>query len=301
MIGPAVITCLSFHTAYRCRQSGACCRAGWTIPFDPDERENVQTLRLTTGFLTTAADGATVAARHRDGTCTFFEGESHLCAIHHAGGRAALPVSCRMFPRVVLQDGRGTFVSLSHFCPTAAALLFEESGNSWLPVGIVDAPPALTHVGPLDGLDARDVWPPLLRPGVMMDLESYGAWERLGVELLTRDGIAPDIGLAALASATDHITSWSPGGADPLQHFVRDAFGMLTPPPTNTLGVQDRAIKRWLAARLFGNWMAYQGDGLHAIVRYLRDCLATVSTELARDGNALEAVRRSDLVIVHKA
>src|SRR5262245_17046280 len=25
--------CLSFHAAYRCRHSGACCRASWSIPF----------------------------------------------------------------------------------------------------------------------------------------------------------------------------------------------------------------------------------------------------------------------------
>ena len=301
MFAPAVVTCLSFHAAYRCRQSGACCRAGWTVPFDANEREGVQALRLTSGSLIAAAGGVTVAARHADGTCTFFDGESHRCAIHDAGGHAALPVTCRMFPRVALQDGRGTFISLSHFCPTAAALLFEESGNAWLPVGIVDAPPALTAVGPLDGLDARDVWPPLLRPGVMMDLESYGTWERLGVELLTREGIAPGTSLDALASTTGRITSWSPGGAEPLHHVVRDAFGMLAPPGTGALEIQDRAVKRWLAARLFGNWIAYQGDGLQAIIRYLRGCLATFDIELARDGSALEAIRRSDLLIVHKA
>jgi hypothetical protein len=242
----------------------------------------------------------TVAARHPDGTCTFFEDENHNCAIHEAGGHAALPVSCRMFPRVVLQDGRGTFISLTHFCPTAAALLFEESANAWPPVGIVDAPPALTNVGPLDGLDARDVWPPLLRPGVMMDLESYGAWERLGVELLTREGLAPGTSLDALVSTMARITAWSPGGTEPLEHVVRDAFGTLTPPSTGTLQVHDRAVKRWLAARLFGNWIAYQGDGLHAIVGYLQNCLATFTTELARDGSALEAIRRSDLLILHR-
>lgn len=301
MIAPAVIACLSFHAAYRCRQSGACCRAGWTIPFDAHERQRVQALGLGDESLTAADRGATVAARRPDGTCTFFRNETHLCAIHHAGGHDALPVSCRMFPRVVLQDRRGTFISLSHFCPTAAALLFEESGTSWLPVGIVDAPSALTDVGPLDGLDARDVWPPLLRPGVLMDLESYGVWERLGVELLTRDGIGPDTSLNALASATGRITSWSPGGAEPLQHRVCDAFGTLKPPPTDGLDVDDRAVKRWLAARLFGNWRAYQADGLLAIVRYLRDCLSTFTTELGRDGSALEAIRRSDLLIVHKA
>ena len=294
-------TCLSFHAAYRCRQSGACCRAGWTIPFDAAEGQTVQTLRLTKGSLTRAAGGGSVAARHADGTCTFFEDASRHCAIHDAGGHAALPVSCRMFPRVVLQDGRGTFISLSHFCPTAAALLFEEPENASLPAGIVDAPAALTDVGPLDGLDARDVWPPLVRPGVMMDLESYGEWERLGVELLTREAVLPDESLDALAWATGRIASWSPGGTAPLRHLVFDTFGTLTPPATDTLAIEDRAIKRWLAARLFGNWVAYQGDGLQAIVRYLQDCLATVRTELARDGNALEAIRRSDLLIVHKA
>jgi hypothetical protein len=241
-----------------------------------------------------------VASRHADGTCTFFEDDSHLCAIHHAAGYAALPLTCRMFPRVVLHDGRGTLISLSHFCPTAAGLLFEP-GQSWPPVGIVEAPPALTDVGPLEGLDARDVWPPLLRPGVMMDLESYAAWERLGIELLAREGIAPDVSLDALAAATGRIAWWSPEETVPLLHTVHDAFGMLAPPPTAVLDVHEPALKRWLAARLFGNWIAYQGDGLQAIVRFLRGCLATFTSELARDGNALEAIRRSDLLIVHKA
>src|SRR4029079_10826233 len=129
-----------------------------------------------------------------------------------------------MFPRVVLHDARGTFISLSHFCPTAAGLLFDHDG-AWPAATLRDAPLTLTDVGPLDGLDARDAWPPLLRPGVMMDLESYGAWERLGVELLTREGIAPGLSLDALASTTGHIASWSPGSAEPLHHTVCAAFG----------------------------------------------------------------------------
>jgi Fe-S-cluster containining protein len=290
--------CLSFHAAYRCRHSGACCRAGWTIPFDHAERESVHALRLAGGSFTTEGH----AARRIDGTCTFFEGDSHLCAIHHAGGHSALPLSCRMFPRVVLHDGRGTLISLSHFCPTAAGLLFEH-GSSSPPAGIVDAPPALTDVGPLDGLDARDAWPPLLRPGVMMDVESYGAWERLGVALLTREGIAPAGRLDTLDETTGRIAAWSPGDGTPLPHAVRDAFDLLAPAPSGAgvLSAQESAIKRWLAARLFGNWIAYQGDGLHAIVRHLRGCLATFTTELARDGSPLEAIRRSDLAIVHNA
>lgn len=204
-----------------------------------------------------------------------------------------------MFPRVVLHDGRGTLISLSHFCPTAAALLFEP-GDSWPPAAIVDAPPALTDVGFLDGLDAREAWPPLLRPGVMMDLESYAAWERLGVELVTREGIAPGVTLDALASTTARIAAWSPGGTAPLLHTVRDAFGTVAP-PTAVLDAHEHALKRWLAARLFGNWIAYQENGLEAIVRYLRGCLATFTSELARDGSPREAIRRSDLRIVHHA
>lgn len=286
--------CLSFHAPYRCRHAGACCRAGWAIPFDAHEQARVHTLRIGDGSFT--ADG--MAARRGDGTCTFLETDSRLCAIHHAGGQNALPLSCRMFPRVVLHDERGTFISLSHFCPTAAALLFED-GDSRTPAGIVDAPPALTDVGPLDGLDARNVWPPLLRTGILMDLDSYGAWERLGVELLTREGIAPRVSLDALDSTTTRITAWSPADPAPLPHAVRDAFGLLSPPPTAALAVHDRALKRWLAARLFGNWIAYQGNGLQAIVRHLRGCLDTFTAELARDGNPLEAIRRSDLRIVH--
>jgi Fe-S-cluster containining protein len=301
MIAPPVIQCLSFHASYRCRHSGACCRAGWTIPFDHDERQHVHALRLTAGSLTATADGGIVATRYADGACTFLVGASGLCEIHQAGGHAALPVSCRIFPRVVIQDGRGALISLSHFCPTAAALLFEESGNAWLPAGIVEAPPALSDVGPLEGLDARDAWPPLLRSGVMMDLESYAAWERLGVEMLTREGIAPARSLEALDTATRRVTEWSPHDTVPLQHVVRDAFGMLSPPPTDTLEIGERALKRWLAARLFGNWIAYQGNGLDAIVRYLRSCLATFTTELARDASPLEAIRRSDLLILHRA
>lgn len=173
---------------------------------------------------------------------------------------------------------------------------------------IVDAPPALTDVGPLDGLDAREAWPPLLRPGVMMDLESYDAWERLGIELLTRERTAPGAALDALAATTGRIAAWSPGGTTPLLHAVRGAFppaprlrgasGARTPPAA-ILDPYETALKRWLAARLFGNWIAYQGDGLHAIVRYLQGCLTTFTTELARDGSPREAIRRSDLLIVH--
>lgn len=204
-----------------------------------------------------------------------------------------------MFPRLVLHDPRGTFISLSHFCPTAAGLLFEPGP----PDAIVDAPASLAGAGQLDGLNARDGWPPLLRPGVMMDLESFGTWERLAVEILTRQGIAPRVSLDTLDAATRRIERWSPGvdaDGEPLLHAVRDAFGLLSP-PTAALADHEPAVKRWLAARLFGTWIAYQGNGLRTIVRYVQACLDIFTIELARDRDALQAIRRSDHLIVHES
>jgi hypothetical protein len=239
-------------------------------------------------------EDGTIAARDTHGACTFLDGPSGLCSIHREHGVHALPLTCRMFPRIVLHDARGTFISLSHFCPTAASLLFEVPGE----IAIVDAPPALVDIGALDGLDARDAWPPLLRPGMLMDHDSYTAWERRALSVLTRDDAAPAGALAALADATAGIMSWTPGSGPLLDavHASFDALGAGGAPDV----VRDRAaVKRWLAARLFGAWIAYQGDGLAATLNYLRSCLDTFETELAVDGCALEAIRRSDLRIVH--
>jgi Fe-S-cluster containining protein len=295
-----VITCLSFHAGYRCRQSGACCRAGWAIPFDEREAEQVRTLQITGGSLSTEPAGRTIALRQEDGTCSFFRAGTHDCAIHRTGGHAALPVSCRIFPRVVRQDAAGTAISLSHYCPTAAALLFEEPAASSAPA-IVEAPPAFADVGPLEGLDARHEWPPLLRAGVLMDLDGYASWERQGVELLIRPGVRPETGVTALAAITARIVKWSPSGAEPLHDAIDAAFDALAPAAGEVIGVDDRALKRWLAARLFANWMAYQGDGLAAIAAYLESCVETFQRESARANDAREAIRRSDLLILHQA
>jgi hypothetical protein len=257
------------------------------------EARRVRTLDISRGGLLELTKDVTIAARTDSGTCSYFESDTSLCAIHRVGGHESLPVSCRMFPRTVLIDARGTFVSLSHFCPTAAGLLFEPGPRA----AIVEAPATLVDVGPLDGLDARGAWPPLLRPGVLMDFESYDAWEHLGVELLTRDGVAPHAALAALERAAARIASWT-AEEGPLLGHVRDAF-RATAPERGILAAHDVAVKRWLAARLFACWIAYQKDGLAEIARYLRSCLETFAEEFGRDDNALEAIRRADLRIMH--
>jgi hypothetical protein len=201
-----------------------------------------------------------------------------------------------MFPRIVLHDSRGTFISLSHFCPTAAALLFDADDD----VTIVDAPPALAGTERLDGLDARDVWPPLLRPGVMMDLESYDLWERFAIAILTHDGVPARRALDALGHATVRIAAWLPGGAVSLEDTIREAIACVAI-PSSPLTYFEGGVKRWLAARAFGSWIAYQGNGLRTIVRYLRACYHAFEVELARDDNPLEAIRRVDHLIVHES
>jgi Fe-S-cluster containining protein len=290
--------CLSIHAGYQCRHSGVCCQSGWDIPFDAGEATTVRGLHLGGGgvLLEPVGEGPALAAREADGSCSFFDTGTHLCAIHTAGGHDALPLTCRMFPRVVLHDPRGTFISLSHFCPTAAGLLFEDAG----PVTIVDAPAALAQGGMLDGLDAQDAWPPLLREGVLTDLDSYARWEALSIALLTRRDLSARRSLAALADVTAVIASWAPG-RDMLFDAVERAFDELALARESTIATHDPAVQRWLAARLFASWIAYQGRGLETIVRYLSLCLNAFERELAQCGDPCEAIRRSDYHLVHES
>ncbi len=277
-----------------------------------------------------------------DGSCEFFETETRLCAIHRTGGHAALPITCQMFPRVVLRDPRGAFVSLSHYCPTAAGLLFEDAD----PVSIVEAPPSLVRDIALDGLDATGTWPPLLRKGMLMDVDSYATWERCAIGVLTSAGTNPSAALDRIERATEALLAWTPDAeSTPLSQHIEDAFRDAAPgadakPPDGTLSKTVRAavppsleapsesddwidrlpdaiaalerhraaLGRWLAARLFATWMAYQGAGLRTIVKYLRAALDVLAVELARGAaggldsrGALEAVRRSDYLLIHMA
>jgi hypothetical protein len=79
------------------------------------------------------------------------------------------------------------------------------------------------------------------------------------------------------------------------------------------LPVVDRMVRSYLMARLFGNWIAYHGQGLHAIVEYLRVCQSVLKIEMGREqartasrGSAstpwqtvTDAIRNSDLLLMH--
>src|SRR5262245_26286083 len=158
--------------------------------------------------------------RTGDGGCVFFERDSHLCVVHRDLGESALPLTCRHFPRVSLQDSRGTFVTLSHFCPTAAGMLFRED----VPLAIVRGPQAF----PLDDYDGlrvtTDDLPPLLHPGMLMDLEGYSAWEAHMVARCAVSGTSPETVLATLVRDAAILRHWQPGRsslADDVQRLPR--------------------------------------------------------------------------------
>ena len=347
MIGLMAAYCLAIHGSYGCRHAGACCTAGWDIPIEADAARTVEVwFRGRSAERPFRAGGApagyaAVLSRRDDGGCVFFERRTGgSCGVHRELGEDRLPSACRHFPRVALTDRRGTFVTLSHYCPTAAELLFSNGALT-----SVEAPPRLSLDGTVEGLNATEALPPLLRPGILMDLEAYDAWEQAALGVLRTGRLHATDALDAIAAATARIERWVPGGTS-LVDAVRGAFCegevRLKPDTTRTelwtlardavpeglprpermafrerqhreascvLREYDAAARAYLAARLFGNWMAYHGRGLPDIVAFLQVHHAVLQVEVARrlsddavvDRRALllESIRAADLLMVH--
>jgi hypothetical protein len=219
---------LSMHVPYACRHAGACCSSGWPIPVERERVAAISVLRHDRSWLRRVvdapADVSGVLALSNAGHCVFHR---RGCEIQHAFGHRALPTACQHFPRVVLIDPRGVSVTLSHYCPTAAELLFTHEG----PVTIVEGPPVLPEGDP-EGLDARDVLPPLLvaarasassrhfASSVLMDWDGYRAWEEHMVHVLANAGLRPEIAIDRLERDLWKLQQWRPG-TDSLRSRVR--------------------------------------------------------------------------------
>lgn len=331
---------LSFHADYRCRSSGACCTSGWDIPVEPDVEAGLRTALGTrslpmAGAPLHVAHGRTLLAYDATGRCAFHEPASRTCAIHRRVGHDALPVSCRQFPRVCLLTPRGIEITLSHYCPTAADLLFAEEG----PARVVRNPAGFPGSAHYEGLDARHAPPPLLRPGIWLGWDGYERWQRHVLEVLGASG-PPEEALGLLSAQAEHARSWTvdrgpfpdfleavlaaPARVDVHQATADELYAevMSAIPadlrPSWTPGDRaaswdgfDAPIRRYLAARAFASWVAIQGSGLRTMVRALWAALAVVRREaggLSADaGRAVDAVllkeafRRADLRLVHLA
>lgn len=342
---------LSIHADYRCRHSGACCTADWDVPVELPLYRSLDAA-LTSRQVTPAAQAdqnaaplivnddlprgaAAMVARTSAGDCVFYHRHSGLCVIHRDLGEPMLPATCRHFPRLAVRDARGTFISLTHYCPTAAASLFRED----VPIEIVRGPIAFPEAA-YEGLVITDEdWPPLLRPDVLADPGSYTAWERHMVARCADARLSPESVIASLerdarivrtvmpvtgrsiAQAIaqlpcDGVTAETPDtlGASLADHAeVMEAVPGEWRPEPDTRGladtyvrdvrphwsVWDAPLKRYLAAKAFASWTAYQGRGFLTIVRGLGAALALVRVEAARQ--CRDAGRRLDAALLQEA
>lgn len=315
-------TLLSFHAPYRCRDAGVCCSSGWPIPIDPPERRAAERALAERRAIPVRPvsepfvehDATTAVLAVVEGACVFYRrnGERR-CELQRAAGPAAQPLACRQFPRVSVHDPRGTSVTLSHYCPTSAALLASRGA-----IAIVSDPPGFPADGEYVGLDARQSFPPSLRPDLLMDWESWWEWERLSVQAIAD---APTTGhaLSRLRAAVEAARVWRPADsalvdavrrafeAKPASPFVarhaavvrRDVIdalpaGVPVPSDAETAAAPGEAtMRRFLAAHAFANWTAHLGRGLRTWLRSIEAAYV-----LASNGSG---VRGADLWIRHLA
>ncbi len=252
-----------------------------------------------------------------NGTCAFRRtGPDAHCTVHRALGHHVLPLACRQFPRVTVHDPRGVSVTLSHYCPTAAATLGDGAEDAD-PLIVVN-PPRFPAGAEYVGLDATDALPPLVRRDLLMDWESWWRTEELAVAALLRGGTSAGEAVAMVRSAVRQLERWRPGTGVLLQDEVERAFacGESLPPLAQADALVDEALarvpalhqsraraafndvtseavaRRFLAAHAFANWRVHEKDGgLGAWLRSIETAHAFLS--------AGAGVRHADLVLRH--
>jgi hypothetical protein len=291
-------------------------------------------------------DAGAMLARTTGGACVFYHSGSRLCVVHRDLGEERLPSTCRHFPRLAVRDRRGTFISLTHYCPTAAAMLFRDD----VPIEIVEAPRAFPPADYEGFLVGPDAWPPLLHPQMLMDDAAYGAWERHMVSRCADETLSPEGVVVTLQRDATVLRGYTPGtgslidavAALPREAVAAPVHEALGPslalfadvmravpddfkkePDEGRLGdlylvavapawtQWDKPLKRYLAAKAFASWTAYQGRGLLTVVRGLEVALAMVRVEASRQcrdqGRLLDAellkaaIRQADFALNHLA
>jgi Fe-S-cluster containining protein len=225
---------LNFHLPYACRHSGACCKAGWPIPIEPERAVLIRKGEW--------LDEGGVLPRDEHGACVFHNGR---CTVYEHR-----PLSCVHFPYVCLIDARGVHVTLSHYCPTAASLLFEHEG----PIEIVEGPSPVPALEIPEGLDARESLPPLAEsaassqaPGPrLMSWDEFSAWER--TELKTLGAMTAGLPFPSVIErylAAKLFASWAAylgDGTTAVRHAVRAAHAVLREAMTHAAMNAGRSI-----------------------------------------------------------
>ena len=288
-----------------------------------------------------------MVARTSTGDCVFYHRHSGLCVIHRDLGEPMLPATCRHFPRLAVRDARGTSISLTHYCPTAAASLFRDD----VAVEIVESPRAFPEANYEGLVVTEDDWPPLLRPEVLADPASYAAWEKHMVARCVDAELSPESVIATLARDARMVRVVQPVSSESISRAIvrLPARGIAADPPEtlesslahladviaavpeewrpepDTRGLDaayargvrpfwsdwNAPLKRYLAAKAFASWTAYQGRGFLTIVHGIDAALALVRVEAARQCRAArrsldaallqEAFRQADFALNHLA
>jgi hypothetical protein len=338
---------LSIHADYRCRHSGKCCSLDWDVPVElPVYRTLTQAMTARRLAVAPAAagvepfvlgedlpeDAAAIFGRTDGGACVFFDHTSRLCIVHRDLGVEALALTCQHFPRVAVRDRRGTFVNLSHFCPTAAATLFRTD----VPLAIVSSPPAFPPAD-YDGLSVEDDdYPPLLRPRMLMDYDAYTAWEAHMVARCLDLPMRPERVVATLERDARLVSAWQPGTQSLRDTVLGLPQDVVEAPSSRTLdeswlfarqclqavppelqgepdheGVDDAFVRcvapywegahapvnRYIASKAFASWTAYQGRGVRTIVHGIAAAVGLVRIEAARQCRDADRPLDDDLLL----
>ena len=218
-----------------------------------------------------------------------------------------------------------------------------------VPTRIEESPPAFPPAD-YEGMSiAADDLPPLLAPRTLMDAAGYSAWECHMVARCA-DGTSPESVVATLARDARILRCWKPGG-ETLQQAVASLPGdvetaevpatlaasmvlhreVMDAVPDDLRPERDESglevayrqhvldywpsftppLTRYLAAKAFASWTAYQGRGVATIVRGLDVALALVRVEAARhcrDASGplnrdllVESIRSADFALNHLA
>lgn len=294
-----------------------CCTSGWPIPVERARvgaiegaiSRDVIPLRVEPWIVAdqnAPDDVAGMLALRDNGHCVFFEAGRPGCSIH-----GVKPAGCNHFPYLCLIDPRGVHVTLSHYCPTAASLLFEHRG----PIAIVEGPAPPTGEDEVEGLDARESLPPAfvkatvgkpddLRPR-LMSFDDLSAWEQEQIAGATIGDLeGDDVALFDRArAAVPAPWSWP----SPPEH-LEEIWWSQVAPAWHTF---EDVLARYAAAKLFASWSLYLGDGVEAAARTARIASAVLRIETARQCAMfrrpldrelmIEGIRQSDLLLVHYA
>jgi hypothetical protein len=236
-------------------------------------------------------------------------------------------------------DPRGVSVTLSHYCPTAASLLADgngdaialahrsaqredgqrEGGNDAASHSIVVNSARFPAHGEYIGLDARTALPPLLRPGMLLDWNSWWEIERLGVETLLTGGGSPEEAVGIIRGAAHKLLAWRPEDGqliDAAHRAFHEADAERIPGPRTLIArtleaipdewrtavrwdvasaghtwIDDVELRRFLAAHAFANWTIHLDGGLMTWVRSVETALAFAA--------AGAGVRQTDLILRH--